>query len=76
MDAPNDRVRARFRRQLDVVGHVRGSELDVDRNLPISRLAQLFDLDDQVVRTDPIRMANRAALVDPRRQLAHVGDLF
>ena len=71
----HDHVGAGLRGELHVVVHPRGAELDEDRHLPVGRLAQLLDLDDQVVGTDKVRMARRAPLVDAGRQIASRGDL-
>jgi hypothetical protein len=49
------------------------ADLDVDRLLPVGDLAQLADLDLEVVGAGPVRMAARAPLVDPLRQVAHLG---
>src|SRR5207237_9717234 len=42
--------------------------------LPICQLAQLLDLDGQVVGPGPVGVPARGALVDPLRQVAHAGD--
>ena len=52
----------------------RRADLDEDRLLPVGDLAQLLDLDLEVVRAGPVRVPARAALVDPLRQVAHLGD--
>ncbi len=49
----------------------RGAELHVDRLFPAGGLAQLFNLDPQVVRPGPVRVPRRRALVDPGRQRTH-----
>ena len=49
-------------------------DLDEDRLLPVGDLAQLADLDLEVVRTGPVGMAAGAALVDALGQVAHLGD--
>ena len=55
---------------------VRGrADLDVDRHLPVGRLADLLDLQAQVGRTDEVGVAHRRALVDAERQVAHARDL-
>ena len=46
--------------------------LDVDGFFPIGNLPQFPDLDRQVVRPGPVRVAAGAALVDPFRQVAHL----
>ena len=50
--------------QLDVVGHPGGADLDVDGNLPAGGLAQLLDLDAQIVGTGPVGVAGGRALID------------
>ena len=63
---------------LDAERHVeagaRRADLDVDRLLPVGDLAQLGDLDREIVRAGPVGMAAGAALVDALRQRAHRGD--
>src|SRR5438093_5216951 len=75
----NDDVGPRLDRQLHVVVRARRANLDEDRLLPVGDLAQLVDLDLEVVRSRPVRMAACAALVDPLWQGAHgrdaIGDL-
>ena len=61
-------------RELDVVVRAGRADLDVDRLLPVGDLAQLADLDRQVVRPGPVRVAAGRALVDADRQGAHPGD--
>ena len=76
----HDDVRARLDRQRDVEVGARRADLDEDRLLPVGDLAQLLDLDLQVVGPGPVGVTARAALVDARRQVAHlrdaVGDLL
>jgi hypothetical protein len=60
--------------ELDVVVGARGAELDVDRLLPVGDLAQLEDLDGEVVRAGPVRVPAGRALVDAGGQGAHAGD--
>src|SRR6202035_5506716 len=50
------------------------ADLDKDRLFPIGELAQFLDLDRQIVGTGPIRVTAGAALVNPGRQGAHLGD--
>jgi len=52
----DDHVGTRGDRQLDVVDDPGGAELDVDRLLPGRGLAQLLDLDTEVVGADPVRV--------------------
>ena len=70
----DDHVRARFHGELHVVVGARGADLDEDRLLPVGDLAQLADLDLEVVGARPVGMPARAALVDAFRQVAHRGD--
>ena len=67
-------------RERDVEVGARRSDLDEDRLLPVGDLAQLLDLDLEVVGPGPVGVTARAALVDARRQVAHlrdaVGDLL
>jgi hypothetical protein len=70
----DDDVGARLDRELDVVVRAGGADLDEDRLLPVGDLAQLADLDLEVVGPGPIGMAAGTALVDPLRQVAHLGD--
>ncbi len=63
-----------FTASADVVIGPRAADLDVDRLLPVGDLAQLEDLDLEVVRAGPVGMAAGGALVDALGQRAHVGD--
>ncbi len=76
----DDDVGARLDRQRDVEVGARGADLDEDRLLPVGDLAQLLDLDLEVVGAGPVRVPAGAALVDALRQVAHlrdaVGDLL
>ena len=65
----------RLRRHADVVVDARRAELELDRDLPVGRLAQLLDLEREVVGPEPVGMARRRALVDAGRQRAHLGHL-
>ncbi len=49
------------------------ADLHVDRLLPVGDLAQLGDLDLEIVRAGPIGVAGRRTLVDALRQRAHLG---
>src|SRR5271166_721450 len=69
----HDDIGACLDRELDVVTRPRRADLDKDRLFPIGGLAQLGDLDRQVVGTGPIWMAAGAALIDPGRQGPHLG---
>src|SRR5258708_562267 len=55
----------------DVVVDPRRAELELDRHLVVGRLADLLDLQRQVVRPQPLRMTRRAAPVDPGGPRAH-----
>ena len=70
----HDHVRARLDRKRDVEVRARRADLDEDRLLPVGDLAQLLDLDLQVVGPRPVGMTAGAALVDARRQVAHLRD--
>ena len=69
----HDHVGAGLDRERGVEVGPRGADLDVDRLLPVGDLAQLADLDLEVVGPGPVRVAAGAALVDPLRQVAHLG---
>jgi len=69
----HNHVGAGLHRQLDVVVRPAGADLDVDRFLPVGDLADLGNLDRQVVRAGPVRVPAGAALVDADRQSAHAG---
>ena len=60
--------------QLRVVIRAAGTDLDVDRLLPVGNLADLLDLDLEIVRPRPVGMTTGAALVDALRQIAHLGN--
>jgi hypothetical protein len=66
-------VRAGRHGQLDVVLHPGRAELDVHRLLPAGGLAQLLDLDAQVIRAGPVRVPGGGPLVDAGRQGTHPG---
>ena len=53
----DDHVGTRLDRELDVVVRARRADLDEDRLLPVGDLAQLVDLDLEVVRSRPVRVA-------------------
>ena len=71
-----DDVRAALGRHAHVVVDARGAELELDRDLVVGRLARLLDLQREVVGAQPVGVARRRALVDPRRQAAHLGHLL
>ena len=70
----HDHVGAGLDRERDVVAGARRADLDVDRLLPVGDLAQLVDLDREVVGAGPVGVAAGAALVDALRAGAHGGD--
>ena len=72
----DDGVGAGLGRQLDVVVHAAGPQLDVDGHAPVGGLPKLFDLHRQVVGPEPVRVAGRAALVDPLGEVSHLGYLI
>ena len=59
-----------------VVVDTRRTQLELDRDLPIGRLTDFVDLERQVIRAQPVRVARRRALVDSRWQRTHLGDLI
>ena len=71
-----DAVRSGLRRHAHVVIDARRAELQLDRYLPIGRLANLLDLERKIVGSEPVRMARGRALVDARRQRAHFRHLI
>ena len=71
-----DDVRAALGGHADVVVDPCGAELQLDRDPVVGRLADLLDLEREVVRAKPVRMARGRALVDSRRQRAHLRDLL
>ena len=71
-----DDVRAALRGHPDVVVDTGRAELELDRDLVVGRLADLLDLEREVVGPQPVRMAGGRALVDPGREGAHLGDLL
>jgi len=70
----HDRVGPGLDRERDVVVGARRADLDVDRDPPVGDLAQLLDLDLEVVGAGPVRVPARAALVDAAGQVAHLRD--
>ena len=58
----------------DIIVGARAADLDVDRLLPIGDLAQLDDLDLEVVGAGPIGVTAGRTLIDALRQSAHLGD--
>ena len=72
----HDHVGARLHAQLDVVRDAGGADLDEHRYPVVGDLAQLLDLDRQIVRSHPVGVPARRALIDPCRQGPHPGDPF
>ena len=70
-----DRIRPALHRHAHVVIDARGAELELDRDLPVGRLAHLLDLERKIVGAEPVGMARRRALVDAGRKRAHLGHL-
>ncbi len=66
-------VGAGLDRERRVVERPRGADLDIDRLLPVGDLAQLLDLDLEIVGAGPVGMAASRALIDTLRQGAHLG---
>ena len=52
------------------------AQLELDRDLVVGGLPNLLDLEREIVRSDPIWVAGRRALVDSCRQRSHLGHLF
>ncbi len=69
----DDHVCTCFHRELDVVVGAGGADLDEDRLLPVGDLAELADLDLEIVGPRPVGMPAGAPLVDAFRQVAHRG---
>ena len=70
-----DAVGAGLGRHAHVVIDAGGPQLQLDRDFAIGRLADLLDLEGEVVGAEPIGMAGRRALVDACRERAHLGHL-
>ena len=71
-----DVVEAVLVRDLDVVANAAGAELDRDRLLPAGRLAELLDLDHEVVGAEHVGVARRRAQVDAGRDAAQARDVL
>ena len=67
-------IGAGVHRELDVVVGAGRADLHVDGLFPVGDLAQLVDLDGQVVGPGPVGVAAGAALVDTLGQRAHLRD--
>ena len=74
MPSTHDDVGAGLHRERHVVVGPRAADLDVDRLFPVGDLAQLQDLDFEIVGAGPVGMTAGRALVDALRQRAHLGD--
>ena len=70
-----DRVRVTLHRHAHVVIDPRRAQLELDRDLPVGRLADLLDLERKVVRAQPVGVTRGRALVDPGRKRTHLGHL-
>src|SRR5207248_8237516 len=71
-----DDVGAALRRHAHVVVDAGGTELELDRDPVVGRLADLLDLQGEVVGAEPVGVTRGRALIDPRRQRAHLRDLL
>jgi hypothetical protein len=69
----HDDVRTRLDRERRIEIRPRRADLHIDRLLPIRDLAQLADLDLEVVRPGPVGMPAGGALIDALGQRAHRG---
>ena len=67
-----DRVGIALHRHPHVIVNARGTELELDRDLPVRRLADLVDLEREIIGTQPVRMPGRRTLVDTCGQAAHL----
>ncbi|MPM07838.1 hypothetical protein SDC9_54147 [bioreactor metagenome] len=64
----------RLHRERSVIVRPRAADLDVDRLFPVGDLADLEDLDLEIVGPGPVRVPAGRALVDADRQVAHARD--
>src|SRR5947208_8833559 len=71
-----DDVRTAFRRHAHVVVDARRTELQLDRNFVVGRLANFLDLEREIVGPEPVRVTGRRTLVDAGRERAHFGNLI
>ncbi len=62
-------------RHAHVVVDARSAQLQLNRDLPVGGLADLLDLERQIVGAQPVWMTRGRALIDARRQRAHLGHL-
>ena len=70
-----DGVRIALDRHAHVVVHARRPQLELDGDLPVRRLADLDDLQGEVVGTEPIRVAGRRTLIDAGGKAPHLRHL-
>ncbi len=70
----HNNVGPRLHRQFHVIADAGRPHFDIDRHLPIGDLAELLQLDRQIVRADPVGMSAGRALIDSLRQCPHFGD--
>lgn len=63
----DDDVGPRLDRELNIVVRTRRTDLDKDWLFPIRELAQLLNLDRQIVGASPVRMAAGATLINAGR---------
>ena len=72
----DDYIRTGSDSQFDVIESPSCSELDIDGLLPVRGLAEFTDLDRQVIRSCPVRVARSRTLVNAGREGSHRGDAF
>ena len=72
----NNDIGAGFDGQCNIVLYSRRPDLDVDRDLPVSDLAQFLNLDCQIIRPRPVRMPAGATLIDSLWQVTHLRHTF
>src|SRR5262249_52490544 len=70
-----DGIRAALDGHAHIVIDAGGTKLQLDRNLSVSGLADLLDLEREIVRAEPVGMARGRALIDAGRQRAHLRHL-
>ena len=59
-----DRIRVAFDRHAHIIIDPRCAQLELDRDLPIGGFADFLNLQRQIVRAQPIRVARRRTLVN------------
>ncbi len=67
-------VRTGVNCELYVVEYAGSTDFYVDGLFPVRDLAQLADLDGEIVRAGPVGMTARGTLIDAFRQRAHLRD--